>query len=214
MQQQLFATDPNPARVIIAPCDVTQHNTVCDAWRRILETWGDCDVILFMAGTYSPMVCQSWDLATANHMLTINLQGCIHVLDCVLPHYLKQPRNKHIAITSSVAGYRGLPRALIYGPTKAALNNLCESLWLDLHPIGIGVHRICPGFVSTDLTAKNDFAMPCVISPLQAADYIVAGFAQGTFEIDFPKRFTRIMRLMALLPHRWYFKLVQTITRS
>jgi NADP-dependent 3-hydroxy acid dehydrogenase YdfG len=203
----------HPNRLIVAPCDVTDTTQVTAAWQHILHTWGDCDVVLFLAGTYTPMGATAWQLDTANQMLTINLQGCIHVLDQVMPHMLAHPTNKHIAITSSVAGYRGLPRALIYSATKSALNTLSESLWLDLHPKGIGVSRICPGFVATPLTAKNDFAMPCMITPEQAAHFILTGLAQGQFEIDFPKRFTLVMRLLALLPHRWYFNLMSRLMK-
>ncbi|MEI7612369.1 MAG: SDR family NAD(P)-dependent oxidoreductase, partial [Betaproteobacteria bacterium] len=101
-----------------------------------------------------------------------------------------------------------------YGPTKAALINFAEALFLDLQPKGIGVRVINPGFVATALTAQNDFSMPALLTPESAAEATLAGFAGGAFEIDFPKRFTRVMKLLAHLPYRWYFPLVRRLTRE
>ena len=109
-------------------------------------------------------------------------------------------------------GQGGLPQALAYGPTKAALINLAETLYLDLQPQGIGVHVINPGFVETPLTAQNTFAMPALISPEQAADAILAGLEAGHFDIHFPRRFTLWLKLLRLLPRRLYFRIVSRFT--
>ena len=71
---------------------------------------------------------------------------------------------------------------------------------------------INPGFVETPLTAQNTFHMPALISPEQAARAIVQGWARGEFDIHFPKRFTRVMKLLRLLPYRLYFAAVRRIT--
>lgn len=119
-----------------------------------------------------------------------------------------------IALVASVAGYRGLPLALGYGPTKAALIHLAEGLHLDLAPSGIGVWLINPGFVATRLTAGNAFTMPALLTPAEAAEAIVAGLASGRFEIHFPPRFTRLLKLVGLLPARLYLPLVRRLTRT
>jgi short-subunit dehydrogenase len=108
-----------------------------------------------------------------------------------------------------VAGFRGLPKSLAYGPTKAALINLAEALYYDVSPHGIGVSLINPGFVETPLVANNDFPMPALISPEQAATEILKGWRKGEFHIHFPKRFTRVLLLLRLLPYRWYFALIR-----
>ena len=82
------------------------------------------------------------------------LRGALHVLDAVLPALLARGRG-HLSLVSSVAGYRGLPQSLAYGPTKAALINLAESLYLDLRPAGIGVYLVNPGYVDTPATATK-----------------------------------------------------------
>jgi NAD(P)-dependent dehydrogenase (short-subunit alcohol dehydrogenase family) len=95
-----------------------------------------------------------------------------------------------------VSGYRGLPKALAYGPTKAALINLAESLYFDLTDQGIGVSVVCPGYVDTPLTEQNDYKMPGLISADEAARHIVDGWRRGQFEIHFPKRFTRWVKAL------------------
>ena len=87
--------------------------------------------------------------------------------------------------------------------------NLAENLYLDLQADGIAVSVVNPGFVQTSLTAKNSFSMPALISPEQAAEAMLHGWARGQFEIHFPRRFTNWMKLLRLMPQRWYFYLVK-----
>ena len=141
----------------------------------------------------------------------VNYVGALHLLDAVLPALLRQGHG-HLSLVASVAGYRGLPRSLAYGPTKAALINLAETLYLDLHERGIGVSVINPGFVATPLTAANPFPMPALISPEEAARAILRGWARGRFEIHFPRRFTLAMKLLASLPFGAYQAAVRRIT--
>lgn len=170
------------------------------------------DLCVYCAGYYRPMGATGFDLAEARRHLDINYIGALNLLDALLPVLLTAGRG-HLSLVSSVAGYRGLPKALAYGPSKAALTHLAEALYLDLHPRGIGVTTIHPGFVTTPMTAQNDFRMPAEISTEQAAQAIMAGWAAGTFEIHFPKRFTRFMKLLRLLPDSLYFRLVSRTNR-
>jgi NAD(P)-dependent dehydrogenase (short-subunit alcohol dehydrogenase family) len=148
----------------------------------------------------------------------VNYDGALVMLDAVLPHLLAQAKAGHplgaghISLVSSVAGYRGLPQSLAYGPTKAALINLAETLYLDLQPLGVGVSVINPGFVETPLTAQNQFKMPALITPDEAARAILQGWKQGDFEIHFPKRFTRWLKAMRHLPYSAYFAAVRRST--
>jgi NAD(P)-dependent dehydrogenase (short-subunit alcohol dehydrogenase family) len=169
------------------------------------------DMIVYCAGYYKPMRAQAFDLAEALMHQRINYSGALHMLDVVLPT-LRAQGSGHISLVASVAGFRGLPKALAYGPTKAALNSLAETLYLDLHEDGIGISVINPGFVQTPMTAHNDFAMPALLTPDQAAREIVAGWQEGLFEIHFPKRFTLWLKLLRHLPHALYFPAVRRVT--
>ena len=202
---------------LLLPCDVTNSDSLGEAWETLLANFGGVDLALYVAGDYKPMRASAIDTAAARHMIDVNLVGAIAFAARVVPQLLEQAEKKHghggqIAFVASVAGYRGLPNALIYGPTKAALINFSEALYLDLADKGVGVRVINPGFVETPLTAQNDFTMPALMSADEAAAATLRGFAGSAFAIDYPKRFTRVMKLLAILPHRLYFPLVKRLT--
>jgi NAD(P)-dependent dehydrogenase (short-subunit alcohol dehydrogenase family) len=198
---------------LVATLDVTDAALVRAAADKVLGAWGGIDLVVVVAGTHIEMRAESFDLQRAARLVDVNLMGVLNCLDATLPALLAQGRGG-IAIVSSVAGYRGLPRALVYGPTKAALINLAESLYLDLAPRKIGVYLVNPGFVDTPLTQKNDFRMPALIPADEAARLTLAGIAAGEFEIHFPKRFTNILRLLRTLPYPAYFAAVRRFTGS
>ena len=196
---------------LLLPVDVTDGSALRHATERIVQEWGGIDLVVWLAGTYRPMRVGDFDLQAARAILETNLMSVFNGLDALLPVLVGQGRGG-LAIVSSVAGYRGLPRALAYGPSKAALINLAESLYLDLNPSGIGVWLVDPGFVETPLTAQNAFKMPGLIDADTAAQAMLTGFAGGRFEIHFPKRFTFWMHVLRLLPDRLYFRIVRSFT--
>jgi short-subunit dehydrogenase len=114
---------------------------------------------------------------------------------------------------SSTVAYRGLPRAEAYGASKAAIKHLFESLQIDLQRDGIAVSVVCPGFVRTPLTDRNDFPMPFLVEVDEAARRIVDGIEARRPEIHFPKRFSIPYKLLALLPHRLYSALCSRMVR-
>lgn len=187
--------------------DITKAADVQQAAHRIVATHGRLDMVLVCAGHYAPQSALQFDLQEMLRHRAINYDGVLHCIAATLPQLLVQQQG-HISFISSVAGYRGLPKALAYGPTKAALQNLADVLYLDLHGQGLGVSVVNPGFVATPLTAHNDFAMPALLTPEQAAAHMLDGWAKGQFEIHFPKRFTLWLKLLRVLPDRLYFWLV------
>lgn len=204
-------------QALAIPCDAADAAAVAAAADAIRAAWGGIDSAFYVAGDYVPMRAWAIDLTAAERMIAANLSGAVTFAAAVLPHLLADEQDSgegggDIAFVASVAGYRGLPKALVYGPTKAALINFAETMAIDLQPKGVGVRIINPGFVSTPLTAQNDFSMPALQSPEQAAAAIVAGYRSSAFEIHFPKRFTRLMKLLALLPACLYLPLIRRLT--
>lgn len=190
--------------------DVTDAVAVAAAAAQLLAQ-GPLDCVMYCAGHYTAMRADAMDVPDMRRHFEVNHFGALYVLNAVLPALIQRGTG-HISLVGSVAGYRGLPQSLAYGPTKAALINLAETLYLDLHRNGLGVSIINPGFVQTPLTAANAFAMPALLTPAQAASAIVKGWAQGAFEIHFPKRFTLWMQLLRVLPNRWFFTLAKRVT--
>lgn len=178
---------------------------------RAVQAQGPLDLVVYAAGYYRAQRATNLDLVDLLRHDKVNYQGALQIIDAVLPDMLAR-QSGHISLLSSVAGWRGLPNGLAYGPTKAALTHLAETLYMDLQNQGIGVSVINPGFVATPLTAQNQFTMPALISPQEAARQMLKGWASGLFDIHFPKRFTLWLKLLRLLPYRLYFPLVRKFT--
>ena len=197
-------------RLELFPLDVTDGLQVKYVTRQV-AAGGAIDLLLYCAGHYKAQRAAEFDLSDMLRHQEVNYNGLLRVLGASLPILLQQGFG-HISLVSSVAGWRGLPNGLAYGPTKAAMTNLAETLYMDLQDRGIGVSLISPGFVATPLTAQNNFQMPALLTPEQAAQAMLKGWAQGAFDIHFPKRFTLWLKMLRLLPYRVYFALVRRFT--
>lgn len=193
------------------PLDVTDPDAVAGAAATLQNDWNGVDAVVIGAAAYAPMRAFSLDLEAARRTMRVNVDGAFNCLAAIVPEMLKNGRG-HIVVVASVAGYRGLPQAIAYGASKAALINLTETLHIDLAPRGIKIQLVNPGFVRTPLTAANTFRMPALMEPEDAARCIADGMESSAFEIHFPKRFTIFLKLMRLLPYRLYFPLIRRIT--
>ena len=201
-------------RAVALPLDVTDRRALQLA-TEVVAARGPLDLVVYCAGYYKALGAERYSLDEMLRHEQVNYVGALYLLDAVLPQLQRQAvagQGGHLSLISSVAGFRGLPKSLAYGPTKAALINLAEALYLDLSPQGLGVSVVNPGFVETPLTAQNRFKMPALITPEVAAREMLAGWARGEFELHFPKRFTRWLKFMRLLPYRLYFPLVRKFT--
>jgi short-subunit dehydrogenase len=202
---------PHGNKALALPLDVMSRDQQYSAWDAFIREHNKPDLIIYCAGYYKAMRADNFELQEMLKHDDVNYRGALITLSAALPTFIKQ-RSGHIAFISSVAGFRGLPNSLAYGPTKAALINLAEALYLDLKPHNVGVHVINPGFVETPLTAQNNFKMPALITPQEAAAEILRGLEKGEFEIHFPKRFTRVLKLMRHLPYTLYFSMTKRFT--
>lgn len=202
-----------PEQSLVLALDVTSEAEWQSAYQTIAAHWQGLDHLIFCAADYQPMRAWELDTGKAANMVNTNLMGIIYGVAAVLPDML-QRKQGGISMIASVAGYMGLPKSLIYGPTKAAMINFAEALYLDLHDKGIGVSVINPGFVDTPLTKTNDFAMPALLTPAEAASAIMKGIEAGEFEIHFPKRFTRWLRVIRRLPYSIRFRILAEVSKK
>lgn len=209
---QEIANSAPGEQTLILPVDVTQDDQINTAYQKIIQAWGGIDLLLFVSGVYVPLRADNFDINIAEQTIDANLLGPMRAVAAVLPHMLQEHAG-HIAIVGSVAGYSGLPKALAYGPSKAAIINFCETLYYDLLPQGISVHMISPGFVATEATAQNDFEMPALITAQEAASEILSGIQKGEFDIHFPKRFSGFLKFLRILPYPVYFWIVRRFVK-
>ena len=201
---KLHALGPD---VLAVPLDVTDAAACHAAVEHIERELGPIDLVVMGAGTYSPVAIDELEPARFAHMMGTNYMGVVNCLGALAPGMLAR-QSGHLSWIASVAGYIGLPKAAAYGPTKAALINLAESLYPEMKARGVKISVINPGFVETPLTAQNDFPMPFLMKPEEAARRTIEGLAAGRFEIAYPRRFVAILKSLRLLPYSLFFRLI------
>lgn len=179
--------------------DVTDPASVADAARQA----GDFDGFLYSVGAYDPMKATEWDGDAVRKMVDTNITGCLNVLGEVVPRFTKANRG-HIALIGSLSGFRGLPGALGYGLSKAAVMHTAENLRIDLSKTDILVQRMNPGFIDTRLTEKNDFKMPQLMTPEEAADHVLRAIDKRRFSYSFPRPFSWMFTGGQHLPLSWF----------
>jgi short-subunit dehydrogenase len=194
------ATLPGSARAL--PVDVGSTASVQAAAADL----GPVDGVVFLAGVYWPTPAQSWDAAHVEAMCNINFTGCARVVGAVLPEMMARGAG-HVVITGSLSGFRGLPGAIGYAASKAGTMSLAESLYCDLRGTGIKVQLGNPGFIKTRLTEKNDFNMPFLMTPEQAATEMMHLMDGNAFKRSFPRIFSWFFRGGQLLPDWAYYRL-------
>jgi short-subunit dehydrogenase len=190
--ESLVAELPN-ARAV--PLDVTDT----DAVRRAASDVGAIDGVIYNAGAYDPMRATEWDSDAALAMLDVNFTGAMRVLGEVMPQLVGKGRGD-VTLIGSLAGYRGLPAAVGYGASKAALISLAETMRFDLKGTGVVVRIVNPGFIKTRLTQKNSFSMPMLMEPEDAATRVMAAMRKRRFRTDFPAPFSWAIRSLSYLP--------------
>lgn len=208
--KQLCSEFPN---ITAYNADVADKENLAKQLDKAILASGDIDVAILNAGIYQPVSALDFDASIYQRHMDVNYMGIIHCLESIIPNMLKAGQG-HIMVMASVAGYRGLPKSAAYGPTKAALQNLAECLYFDLNPKNVKIQLVNPGFVETDATSVNDFKMPGLMSSEQAAHEIIKGMESTSFEIAFPRGFTRFMKCASILPYDIYLKMAARFTKG
>ena len=190
------------------PLDVTNEEQVKNSFEKIVEDFDGLDLCVFSSGTYDPKLEKGINIKQNKFVMETNFFGVLHCINSV-EKYFKEKQVGHISIVSSIAAYRGLPNSSGYGPSKAALTNLTESLYFDFKKFNVRISLISPGFIKTPLTDKNDFPMPFIKSPEFAAVKIFNGLTKTkAFEIHFPKQLTLFLKFLRILPYKLYLFLI------
>ena len=189
--------------------DVKDEKSVRNVFQNILQKFETLDICVFATGIHDPEAEKKLSSEKIREIMETNFFG---TLNCIMAvnSFFREKKDGHIAIVSSVAGYRGLPAASGYCASKAALTSLAESLYFDFKRKNVKVSLISPGFIKTPMTDKNTFPMPMIRSPEYAAEKIFIGLTKkSSFEIHFPKSFTILLKLLKIMPNWLFFWLVE-----
>ncbi len=204
--QKDFSTHLVPLRL-----DVSDAEEVAKICQQLIDQGDLPDRIIMCAGIYFPVTATKVKEASVAKVMDVNFMGCVRITEHMLPH-MQSRGTGHLVYVSSIAGYIGLPKALAYGPSKAALINFAEGLRIELANTDIKVQLVNPGFVKTPLTEQNTFKMPFLMEVEDAAGRMQQGMNSSQFEIKFPKRFTYMLRTIQMLPYALSLKLLSART--
>lgn len=191
-----------PGRAEVVPVDVSDSDSV----KAAADAVGEIDGLVQIAGVYWPFGAKDWDMDQAVAMADVNYTGAMRLVGAVLPKFVKRDAG-HIVLTGSLSGFRGLPGAAAYTSSKAGVMTLAESLYADLRKTNVKVQLVNPGFVKTRLTEKNDFSMPFIMEPSDAARVFFEHMTTDTFKRSFPTLFSWVFRGSQFLPDWLYYRL-------
>lgn len=181
-----LACQEKGAHVISSVLDVTDRSKMAQ-WLLALDDEHPIDLVIanagISAGTGGVLVGE--DPAQVRHVFDVNLHGVLNTVEPVQGRMLVRGKGQ-IALMSSLAGYRGWPGAPAYCGSKAAVKVYGESLRGVLKKTGLRVNVVCPGFVTSRITACNEFPMPFLIEADKAAKIIATGLQKNKGRIVFP----------------------------
>lgn len=198
-------------QMLAYPGDITDRDHMARLVDEIESLHGPIALAFLNAGVYFPAERDGFDAGTVWRTFEVNVGGTVNCLDPLIAAMTRRGRGQ-IAITSSLAGYGGIPGSTGYSATKAALIVMAQALKLTYDELGLAIQVVDPGFVRTPMTAYAKFEMPFLMEPQRSAKIICDGFAHGGFEITFPRRLAYAFKLARLLPYPLFFEVMRRAT--
>lgn len=194
--------DELPNEATYRTVDVSDDASIISA----VDSIGKLDGVVYLAGVYWPFGAQEWDAEQANAMADINFTGLVRVMGRVVPQFVARDEG-HIVVTGSLSGFRGLPGSIGYTASKAGTLSLAECMYADLRQTGVDVQVANPGFIKTQLTDKNDFKMPFLMTPEEAAEQMFSHMNSNRFKKSYPGLFSLVFRGSQFLPDWLYYRI-------
>jgi short-subunit dehydrogenase len=180
-------------------CDVSDFEKLNQIVKTIVKN--HCiDVVIANAGVSFPHSSEFMKFEEFKKTIDINFLSIHCLLENIVPE-MKKKRDGKIVVISSLASFVASPTSLAYSSSKRALNSYTESLRNQLYPYNIKVINIQPGFIESEMTAKNRFKMPFFMSLKEGVDKIEWGIAKNKSEYSFPFLFATVVKFISILPN-------------
>jgi short-subunit dehydrogenase len=197
------------ANVKMATLDVTDVPAV-GQWLTEFDNAHSVDLCIANAGISAGTGGGSETHDQVSNIFSVNVNGVINTIHPVMERMIARGKG-HLAIVSSIAGFRGSPTAPAYSASKAAVRIYGQALQGFLSPQGIDVSVICPGFIETPMTRVNPFPMPFIMSAEKAAGIIKSGLERRKTLIAFPWPMFLLAKLQNLLPDAWINRIYRAV---
>jgi short-subunit dehydrogenase len=207
LEETAYMVHQRGGEAIAFVADVADPHTAEQSVELARSNFGRLDVVIMNAATNRPMQARDFNINSAEHVTTVNYLSVLRMVAAALPGMLAA-NHGHLVAVSSLAGYRGMPGAAIYNASKAAVNTFMESLRIELRSTGIAVTTIAPGFVRTEINADNDFYMPFMLEPDDAALRMIKAIDRAASEYRFPLMTSLAVRFLQVLPNPVYDRLI------
>jgi len=154
--------------------------------------------------------------AQARAIFSTNLGGVLNTVLPAIATMQTQPETPdgwrgHIAVVASIAAFLPAPGAPAYCASKAAADCWTVATATVARTQGIHLASVCPGYVRTNMTARNRFPMPGLMTAEKAAGIILHGLARNRRRIAFPWWMHTAARLTGLLPLALSSRLLNTV---
>lgn len=188
---------------LVVCCDVTDEAAVKGAYNTIVHQQGAVTVAFLNAGIadLERPFCFQGDMA--RRVFNVNVLGVAYWLERLLPE-MRQRGSGAIVGISSLAALRGLPMSATYCASKAALSTLLEGLSVEYAKSGVQICIVEPGFIRSEMTARNKFPMPFLMDAAAAAEIICESVAEGKTVVRFPWQLALAMKVVRYVPSVFY----------
>lgn len=181
--------------------DVVDRAAMAAVVKEFLAAAGGADLVIANAGvtTNEKAALDVGDAGPIGDLLHTNVIGVVNTLVPFVPT-MKAQKSGHLVGVASIAGFRALPLAAGYCASKAAVRMLMNGLGMDLARYGIACTSVNPGFIESEMTAKNTFAMPFFLSTAEASRRIRRALARKRRAYTFPWQMAILVRVLGVLP--------------
>src|SRR6266852_2656580 len=199
LQEVVREIEAHGGKASALPADVTDANAVRSAVGALRNEFGPIDLLIASAGVGATTAGGKLEPEGVARVFSVNVMGVVNSVTAVIPQMIERGRGQ-LAVISSLAAYRGLPKSAAYCASKAAISSLFESLRLDLQPQGIDVTIIHPGFIKTALTAGREAKLPFLLEVDDAANKIIRAIEKRKKSYAFPWQLATLVRAGMVMP--------------